>query len=443
MNTLIVNAKIVNEGNVMEGDVLIREDRIERIGSSLSTPGRVIDAKGKFLLPGIIDDQVHFREPGLTHKATIYTESRAAVAGGVTSYMEMPNTVPPTFTQDLLEQKYQIASRTSLANYSFYIGASNDNLEEVLKTNLERVCGLKIFMGSSTGELLVDDPKILEGFFSRFPGLIATHCEDEPTIRKNSESFREKYGENIPPEYHPLIRSEEGCYTSSSMAVALAKRHDTRLHVLHISTAKEVSLFSNALPLSQKRITAEACIHHLWFNDADYQRLGLKIKWNPAIKTAADQAAILKAVLDNHIDVIATDHAPHTLEEKQNTYFKAPAGGPLIQHTLVAMMAFVHQGKISIERVVEKMSHNPAILFGVKERGYVREGYFADLVLVDPHSPWKVDRSTLLAKAGWSPFEGLEFESRVTHTFVSGHLAFENGKLNDQKLGVRLAFHRN
>ncbi len=443
MNTLIVNAKIVNEGKVIDGDVLIREDRIERIGSSLSTSGRVIDAEGKFLLPGIIDDQVHFREPGLTHKATIYTESRAAVAGGVTSYMEMPNTVPPTFTQDLLEQKYQIASRDSLANYSFYMGASNDNLEEVLKTNLERVCGLKIFMGSSTGNLLVDDPKILEGFFSRFPGLIATHCEDEPTIRKNSDSFREKYGENIPAAFHPLIRSEEGCYASSSMAVALAKHHDTRLHVLHISTAKEVSLFSNTLPLSKKRITAEACIHHLWFNDTDYERLGLKIKWNPAIKTAADQAAILKAVLDDHIDVIATDHAPHTLEEKQNTYFKAPAGGPLIQHSLVAMMAFVHRGKISIERVVEKMCHNPAILFGVSERGYIREGYFADLVIVDPHNPWRVERSNLLAKAGWSPFEGLEFESRITHTFVSGHLAFENGKLNDQKTGERLSFHRN
>ena len=427
----------------MDGDVLIREDRIEQIGSSLSSSGHTMDAQGKFLFPGIIDDQVHFREPGLTHKGTIYTESRAAVAGGVTSYMEMPNTVPPTFTQDLLEQKYQIASRTSLANYSFYIGASNDNVEEVLKTNLEKVCGLKIFMGSSTGNLLVDDPKILEGFFSRFPGLIATHCEDEPTIRRNSESFREKYGEDIPAEYHPQIRSEEGCYTSSSMAVALAKRHDTRLHVLHISTAKEVSLFSNALPLAKKRITAEACIHHLWFNDADYKRLGLKIKWNPAIKTAADQDAILKAVLDDHIDVIASDHAPHTLEEKQYTYFKAPAGGPLIQHSLVAMMAFVQQGKISIERVAEKMCHNPAILFGVQERGYVREGYFADLVLVDPHNPWKVDRSTVLAKSGWSPFEGLDFESRVTHTFVSGHLAFENGKLNEQKLGARLSFHRN
>lgn len=442
MNTLIVNAKIVNEGKVVDGDVLIRKDRIEQIGSSLSSPGRVIDAQGKFLLPGVIDDQVHFREPGLTHKATIFTDSRAAVAGGVTSYMEMPNTVPPTFTQDLLEQKYQIASRDSLANYSFYIGASNDNQEEVLKTNLEKVCGLKIFMGSSTGNLLVDDPKILEGFFSRFSGLIATHCEDEPTIRRNSEAFREKYGENIPAEYHPLIRSKEGCYASSSMAVALAKRHDTRLHILHISTAKEVALFSNTVPLSKKRITAEACIHHLWFNDGDYKRLGMKIKWNPAIKTSADQAAILRGVLDDHIDVIATDHAPHTLEEKQNSYFKAPSGGPLIQHSLVAMLAFVHQGKISLEGVVEKMCHNPAVLFRILDRGFVREGYFADLVLVDPKRPWKVERSTLLAKAGWSPFEGQVFESQVTHTFVSGHLAFENGKLNEGTAGARLSFRR-
>lgn len=424
----------------MEGDVLIRHDRIEKIGTSLSANGRIIDAKGNYLLPGAIDDQVHFREPGLTHKATIFTESRAAVAGGVTSFMEMPNTVPPTFTQELLEQKYQIASRDSLANYSFYIGAANDNLEEVLKTNLDNVCGLKIFMGASTGNLLVDDPKTLEGFFSRFPGLIATHCEDEPTIRNNSASFRERFGEDIPAAYHPLIRSEEGCFLSSSLAVELAKRHDTRLHVLHISTAKETALFSNEVPLSKKRITAEACIHHLWFNDTNYDRLGMFIKWNPAIKTVADQAAILKAVLDDRIDVIATDHAPHTLEEKKNTYFKAPAGGPLVQHSVVAMMAFVQQGKISIERMVEKMSHNPAILFRIRERGYIREGYFADLVIVDPQSPWTVDRSNILAKVGWSPFEGQVFGSRVTHTFVSGQLAYENGKLNEGKPGMRLAF---
>ncbi|MBL7847967.1 MAG: dihydroorotase [Cyclobacteriaceae bacterium] len=440
MNTLIVNAKIVNEGKVIEGDVLIRGERIERIGSSLNAPGRVIDAHGKYLIPGAIDDQVHFREPGLTHKATIFMDSRAAVAGGVTSYMEMPNTIPPTFTQELLEQKYQIASRDSLANYSFYIGASNDNLEEVLKTDLKRVCGLKIFMGSSTGNLLVDNLETLRGFFSRFPGLIATHCEHEPTIRKNSELFRQKYGEDIPAEYHPLIRSEEGCYLSSSMAVELARSHGTRLHVLHISTAKETNLFSNDLPLDKKLVTAEACVHHLWFNDSDYSRLGMKIKWNPSIKTAADQSAILEAVLSNRIDVIATDHAPHTLPEKQNKYFNAPSGGPLIQHSVVAMMSFVKQGKLSIERMVEKMSHNPAILFRIVDRGYIREGYFADLALVDPDNPWTVQPSNIIAKAGWSPFEGTTFNARVTHTFVSGHLAWENGKLNDAKAGMRLGF---
>lgn len=440
MNTLIVNAKIVNEGKVIESDLLIRGERIERIGTSLNSPRRVIDAKGKYLIPGAIDDQVHFREPGLTHKASIFTDSRAAVAGGVTSFMEMPNTVPPTFTQELLEQKYQIASRDSLANYSFYIGASNDNLEEVLKTDLKRVCGLKIFMGSSTGNLLVDNPETLRGFFSRFPGLVATHCEHEPTIRKNSEEFRQKYGENIPAEYHPLIRSEEGCYLSSSMAVELARSHGTRLHILHISTARETKLFSNELPLEKKLITAEACIHHLWFNDSDYQRLGMKIKWNPSIKTAADQSAVLEAVLDDRIDVIATDHAPHTLAEKQNQYFNAPSGGPLIQHSVVAMMAFVKEGKLSIERMVEKMSHNPAILFRIEDRGYIREGYFADLALVDPDDPWTVKSSNILAKAGWSPFEGTTFNARVTHTFVSGHLAWEHGRLNEDKVGMRLGF---
>lgn len=440
MNTTIVNAKIVNEGKVIEGDVLIRKGRIDRVGSSISTQGKVIDAKGNWLLPGVIDDQVHFREPGLTHKASIFTDSRAAVAGGVTSYMEMPNTVPPTFTQELLENKYEIASRDSLANYSFYIGASHDNIEEVMKTNLEKVCGLKIFMGSSTGDLLVDDPKTLEGFFSRFPGLIATHCENESTIRANLQAYREKYGDDIPVTEHPNIRTEEGCFASSSMAVDLAKRHNTRLHVLHISTAKETSLFSNALPLAKKRITAEACIHHLWFNDSDYVRLGMKIKWNPAIKRAADQQAILRAVLDNHIDVIATDHAPHTLEEKQNKYVKAPAGGPLIQHSLVAMMEFVRQKKITMERMVDKMCHNPAILFRIRDRGYIREGYYADLVLVHANDPWTVASDNILAKAGWSPFEGQTFHSRVTHTFVSGHLAYETGKLNEGKTGERLSF---
>ncbi len=443
MNTLIVNAKIVNEGKVVESDVLIRNERIEKLGSHLSEKdATIIDAKGQHLLPGAIDDQVHFREPGLTHKGNIYTESRAAVAGGITSFMEMPNTVPPTFTQALLEEKYSIASRDSLANYSFYIGASNDNIEEVLKTDLKKVCGLKIFMGSSTGNLLVDDPIILEGFFSKFPGLIASHCEDEPTIRKNTEEFRKKYGEDIPIEYHPLIRSEEGCYKSSSFAVGLAKKHGTRLHILHISTAREVALFDNILPLEKKKVTAEACIHHLWFNDSDYARLGTKIKWNPAIKTKQDQQAILNAVLDNHIDVIATDHAPHTLEEKQNTYFRTPSGGPLVQHSVVAMLEFYHQGKISLERIVEKMSHNPAILFRIEDRGFIREGYFADIILADLNRRWAVEKKNILAKCGWSPFEEQTFQSQITHTFVSGRLAYENGNLNEGGRGKRLSFNR-
>jgi dihydroorotase len=441
-STLILNAKIVNEGKVQHGDVLIKGNYIEKIGGNLQshTADSVIDANGKALLPGAIDDQVHFREPGLTHKGNIFSESRAAVAGGVTSFMEMPNTNPPAFTQQLLEEKYQIASRTSLANYSFFIGASNDNLEEVMKTDIQRICGLKIFMGSSTGNLLVDNEKTLEGFFSRFPSLIATHCEDEATIRKNTEEFRSKYGEDLPVEYHPLIRNEEACYKSSSFAVGLAKRHGTRLHILHISTAKETGLFSNAIPLEQKKITAEACVHHLWFNDNDYKRLRTKIKWNPAIKTAHDQQAIFEAVLDNRIDVIATDHAPHTEEEKNNTYFKAPSGGPLVQHSVVAMLDFYHQGKISLEKVVEKMSHNPAILFQVEKRGFIREGYLADLVLVDLDAPWKVEKSNILAKCGWSPFEGHTFTSKITDTWVSGHHAYANNKINEGPMGHRLLF---
>ena len=443
MNTLIVNAKIVNEGKVMGADVLIRGERIEKIGATLSSNNAtVIDAGGNHLLPGAIDDQVHFREPGLTHKGTIHSESRAAVAGGITSFMEMPNTVPPVFSQNLLEQKYDIASRDSLANYSFFIGASNENLDEVLKTDLKKVCGLKIFMGSSTGNLLVDNPLVLEGFFSKFQGLIATHCEDEPTIRQNTEVFKNKYGENIPIECHPLIRSAEGCYKSSSFAVGLAKKHGTRLHILHISTAGETQLFDNSIPLEKKKITAEACIHHLWFNDGDYARLGTKIKWNPAIKTKHDQQAILQAVLDNHIDVIATDHAPHTLEEKQNAYFKAPSGGPLVQHSLVAMLEFFHQGKITLEKVVEKMCHAPAILFKIEDRGFIREGYFADVVLTDLKHPWKVEKQNILAKCGWSPFEGTEFNSSVTHTFVNGNLVYENENFFEGIKGQRLLFER-
>lgn len=442
--TLILNANIVNEGKVFQGDVLINGERIERIDKNLSslTADVLIDAKGQYLLPGAIDDQVHFREPGLTHKANISSESHAAVAGGITSFMEMPNTSPPTFTQALLEDKYTIASHASLANYSFFIGASNDNLEEVMKTDNNSVCGLKIFMGSSTGNLLVDNPKTLEDFFSRFPSLIATHCEDEQTIRKNLEAAKARFGEEVPMKEHPLIRSEEACYLSSSMAVALAKKHGTKLHILHISTAKEIALFDNTLPLAKKKITAEACVHHLWFNDRDYDRLGTLIKWNPAIKTAQDQQAILQGVLNNHIDVIATDHAPHLWEEKQNTYFKAPSGGPLVQHSVVALLEMYHLGKIGLERVVEKMSHNPAILFQIKERGFIREGYFADLVLADLAKPWTVSKDNVLAKCGWSPFEGQRFQSTITHTFVSGHLAYEKGMFSHEHMGKRLLFDR-
>jgi dihydroorotase len=441
---LILNANIVNEGKVFEGDVLIKGKHIEAIGKDLSSrpANMTIDAKGQYLLPGVIDDQVHFREPGLTHKGNIHSESRAAVAGGVTSFMEMPNTNPPTFTQDLLEQKYQIASRSSLANYSFFIGASNDNLDEVMKTDITKVCGLKIFMGSSTGNLLVDNPITLEGFFSRYPSLIAAHCEDEQTIRKNSVSFKERYGEDGPVECHPLIRSEAACYTSSSFAVGLAKKHGTRFHVLHISTAKETSLFDNTIPVSQKKITAEACIHHLWFNDADYKKLGTLIKWNPAVKTAHDQQGIFQALLEDRIDIIATDHAPHTREEKQNKYFTAPSGGPLVQHSLVTMLEFFHQGKISLEKIVQKMSHNPAILFQIHDRGFVREGYFADLALVDLKSPWKVERENIVAHCGWSPFENLTFQSKVKKTFVSGHLAYDSGVFNESAKGDRLLFDR-
>ncbi len=455
---LILNANIVNEGKVFLGDVLIKGQYIEKIGKNLqsNTADTIIDAKGNHLFPGAIDDQVHFREPGLTHKATIYSESRAAVAGGVTSFMEMPNTAPPTFTQKLLEDKYQIASQNSLANYSFFIGASHDNLEEVLKTDSSKVCGLKIFMGSSTGNLLVDDPNILEAFFSKVPFLIATHCEDEPTIRKNTEEFRKKYGEDMPVRYHPLIRNEEACYRASSFAVGLAKKHGTKLHILHISTAKETELFDNSIPLKDKKITAEACIHHLWFNDSDYERLGTLIKWNPAIKTANDQKAVFKALVENKIDVIATDHAPHTLEEKKNSYFNAPSGGPLIQHSLTAMLEFLpasrsrtegrqagyHQLQIDLPWIVQKLAHNPAILFQIEKRGFIREGYFADLALVDLNNSWTVDKENILAKCGWSPFDGTTFQSKVTHTIVSGHFAYENGFFHEAKMGKRLLFNR-
>ena len=445
MNTyLIKEATIVNEGKIIEGDILIKEGRIERMDPSVSAKGKVneISAGGLYLLPGVIDDQVHFREPGLTHKAEIYTESRAAVAGGVTSFMEMPNTKPPALTQELLEQKYELGRQKSLANYSFFMGASNDNLQEVLKTDTRNVCGIKVFMGSSTGNMLVDDAKVLDGIFSQSPMLVATHCEDEATIRNNMAIYREKHGEDVSMEYHPLIRSEEACYKSSSLAVSLAKKYNTRLHILHISTARETELFDNKTPLEKKRITAEACIHHLWFDDSYYKEKGTLIKWNPAVKTAKDREAILQSVLDNGIDVIATDHAPHTLEEKQSTYFKAPSGGPLVQHSLVAMLELYHQGKIALERVVEKMSHAPAICFQVAERGFVREGYWADMVLVNMNDPWTVKKENLLYKCQWSPFEGQTFRSKVLKTFVSGNLVYDEGKLIEAGSGQRLTFER-
>jgi len=442
---LLKGAKIVNEGATSEKDVLIKEGRIERIEGRINVDGNIqeINAEGLHLLPGVIDDQVHFREPGLTHKGNIFSESRAAVAGGVTSYMEMPNVNPQTVTQELLEAKYQIGATNSLANYSFYMGSTNVNLDEVLKTDPKTVCGIKIFMGSSTGDMLVDDPDTLENIFRNAPILIATHCEDEQTVRKNLTVYQELYGDDIPMKFHPIIRSEEACYLSSSKAVELAKKNDTRLHILHISTGKETGLFSNAEPLGKKKITSEACIHHLWFTDLDYEEKGTYIKWNPAVKTVDDQDQIWKALLDDRIDVIATDHAPHTKEEKQNPYTKAPSGGPLIQHTLNAMLDFYHDGKISLERIVEKMCHAPAKCFDVAERGYIREGYFADLVLIDLDKPWSVNSENILAHCGWSPFEGHTFKSSVVSTFVSGHRAYHNGALDDSILGQRLSFDRN
>lgn len=443
MNTyLIKDATIVNEGQQLVADIRIKNGRIEQIGTGLSAQGaHEIDAAGLYLLPGMIDDQVHFREPGLTHKGDIFTESMAAVAGGITSFMEMPNTVPNTLTQQLLADKYEIAAQTSLANYSFYMGASNDNLEEVLKTDPEKVCGVKVFMGSSTGNMLVDNEQTLENIFRKVPMLVATHCEDEQTIRNNLANFKAKYGDNITADMHPLIRNEVACYTSSSLAVELAMRYNTRLHILHISTAKEVLLFNPNLPLKDKKITAEACIHHLWFNDSDYARKGNFIKWNPAVKTAADQQGILNGIIEDFIDVIATDHAPHTLTEKQQPYLQAPSGGPLVQHALPALLEMHHQGKISLEKIVEKTAHNPAVCFNINKRGFIREGYWADLVLVNLNDPVKITPLNTLYKCGWSPFEGETFQASITHTFVSGNLAYQKGKFTTNEKGKRLIFN--
>jgi dihydroorotase len=443
MKILIKNAQVVNEGKIAQQDVLINNKFIERIDASISDPSAtIIDTSGKYLLPGLIDDQVHFREPGLTHKGNIYTESRAAVAGGTTSFMEMPNTNPQTLTQDLLEEKYQIGAKNALANYSFFMGASNDNLEEVLKTNKRNVCGVKVFMGSSTGNMLVDNEETLTNIFSKVDLLIATHCEDEPIIKANLAAFKEKYGDAMPTKHHPTIRSREACYKSSSMAVELAKKYDTRLHVLHISTKEELELFSNKIPLAQKRITAEACTHHLWFNDQDYDSKGNWIKWNPAVKSKSDADAILAAVLDGRIDVLATDHAPHTVEEKEQNYWNAPSGGPLVQHSLLALLDFYQQGKISLTQIADKTAHAVATCFQIEKRGFIKEGYYADLVLVDLNKKTKVEKNKLLYSCGWSPFDGYTFGSSIATTIVSGTIAYADGKIVSEKAGERLTFLR-
>ena len=442
---LIKNAKIVNEGTIFEGDVLIEDQFIVEIAETISAKSattKIIDAEGNYLIPGAIDDQVHFREPGLTHKGDIASESKAAVAGGITSYIEQPNTVPNAVTQELLEEKYQIAASKSFANYSFMMGMTNDNLDEVLQTNPRNVAGIKIFLGSSTGNMLVDDVEVLEKLFSSTSMLIAVHCEDEQTIKDNLERYKAEYGDDIPVTLHHLIRSEEACYLSSSKIIALAKKTGARLHVFHLSTAKEMSLFTNKIPLEKKKITAEVCIHHLWFTNEDYKTKGNLIKWNPSVKTENDRKVLWEALLDGRIDVIATDHAPHTLEEKKQNYLKAPSGGPLVQHALVAMFEAYHQGKISIEKIVEKMAHNPAKIFKIEKRGFIKVGYYADLVIVNTGLPWSVKKENILAKCGWSPFEGFTFKSRITHTFVNGQLVYNNFKVKEVPCGQRLLFDR-
>ena len=445
MKILIKNASVVNEGKTFRSDVLIENDTIAKIGEGLNEDGveRIIDAEGQYLLPGVIDDQVHFREPGLTHKGCIKSESRSAIAGGTTTFIEQPNTVPNAVTQELLQDKYDIAEKTSYANYGFMMGGTNDNLEEVLKTNPRNVPGIKLFLGSSTGNMLVDNPETLENIFSNTKMLICVHCEDEATIRKNTEDYKAQYGDDIPVKYHHLIRSEEACYISSSKAVELAEKTGARLHIFHLSTAKETSLFRNDIPLKDKKITAEVCVHHLTFTNEDYETKGSLIKWNPAVKTQKDKDGLWEALLDDRIDVIATDHAPHTLEEKQNPYTSCPSGAPLVQHSLAVMLENYHNGKISLERVVEKMCHNPAILFQVEKRGFIKEGYKADLVLVDLDNPWTIAKENIISKCGWSPLEGTELKSKIIQTFVNGHLAYDNGNFSLIKHGERLLFDRN
>lgn len=444
MKTLIKNAKIVNENSIIKADLLIENDLILKISNTIeeSEADKIINAEGQYLLPGVIDDQVHFREPGLTHKGNIETESKAAIAGGTTSYIDQPNTVPNAVTQEVLADKYELAKGRSYANYSFSMGGANDNLDEVLKTNPKNVAAVKLFLGSSTGNMLVDNPEVLENIFSKVKLPICVHCEDEGTIRKNTEYYKEKYGDDIPVKYHYLIRSEEACYLSSSKAVELAKKTGARLHIYHLSTVKETSLFRNDIPLKDKKITAEVCVHHLTFTNEDYEERGALIKWNPAVKTQKDKEGLWEALLDDRIDVIATDHAPHTLEEKNNPYTKCPSGAPLVQHSLVVMLENYRNGKISLEKIVEKMCHNPAILFEIDKRGYIREGYKADLVLVDLDAEWTVTKENILYSCRWSPLENMTFHSKVTHTFVNGHLAYENGRFSEERKGERLLFDR-
>lgn len=428
------------------GEMLIKDEFISAIKprGQITVPYKtqIIDAGGLLLIPGIIDDQVHFREPGLTHKGDIFSESRAAVAGGITSFMDMPNTNPQTITNALLNEKFRLGSENSLANYSFYLGATNSNLDEVLKADPSEVCGIKLFMGSSTGNMLVDDEKTLRDLFSKVTIPVACHCESEPVIKRNSEIYSKKYGEDVPVNMHPLIRSREACFLSSSFAVKLAKEYNTRIHILHLSTADEMKLFSSELPLAQKRITGEVCVHHLWFDETSYDEKGTLVKWNPAIKTRFDREALLNGTVNDLVDIVATDHAPHTIEEKQNSYFRAPSGGPLVQHSLVAMLELWHRKSISLEKIVEKMCHNPAILFNIRERGFIREGYKADLCLVNPDDQWTVSKDNILYKCGWSPFEGTTFRSKVVKTIINGTVVYDDGVFNEDFRGQKLVFER-
>ena len=440
---LIKNAKLVNENSIFESDILIQDQRIQKIDKDITdADATVIDGQGKYVLPGVIDDQVHFREPGLTHKGSIATESRAALAGGITTYMEQPNTNPQTTTIEKLEEKFLMGKAASFANYSFLFGGTNDNLEELKRLDKNACSGVKLFLGSSTGNMLVDNEVVIEQIFRNTEMRISAHCEDEQTIKNNLAKYKEQYGDDIPVKYHHLIRSEEACYLSSSKAIALAKSTGARLHVFHLSTGKEMDLFRNDLPIEEKKITAEVCIHHLWFSDADYDTKGTLIKWNPAVKTAEDRTALWKALLDDRIDVIATDHAPHLLSEKENVYTKAPSGGPLVQHALPAMLDKYHEGIISLEKIVEKMCHNPARLFDIEKRGYIREGYYADLVLVNLNDDWKIGSDTTAYKCGWSPFDNHTFKSKISHTFINGHLGYENGNFSTEKNAMRLTFDR-